>query len=49
MAVWMLISRALHDSRGAMFPTLKSIGLKDEEVGRAWAAMRTELGKPKRC
>ena len=36
----MLISGALHDSRGAMFPALKSIGLKDEEVRRAWAAMR---------
>ncbi len=38
--LWMLISGALHDSRGAMFPALKSIGLKDEEVRRAWAAMR---------
>lgn len=36
----MLISGALHDSRGAMFPALKAIGLKDEEVRRAWAAMR---------
>jgi hypothetical protein len=36
----MLISGALHDSRGAMFPALKSIGLSDEEVRRAWAAMR---------
>ena len=36
----MLISGALHNSRGAMFPTLKSIGLRDEEVRRAWAAMR---------
>ena len=36
----MLISGALHDSRGALFPALKSIGLKDEEVRRAWAAMR---------
>ena len=36
----MLISGALHDSRGAMFPALKSIDLKDEEVRRAWAAMR---------
>ena len=36
----MLVSGALHDSRGAMFPALKSIGLKDEEVRRAWAAMR---------
>ena len=38
--LWMLISGALHNSRGAMFPALKSIGLKDEEVRRAWAAMR---------
>ena len=38
--LWMLISGALHDSRGAIFPALKSIGLKDEEVRRAWAAMR---------
>ena len=36
----MLVSGALHDSRGALFPALKSIGLKDEEVRRAWAAMR---------
>ena len=36
----MLISGALHDSRGALFPALKSIGLTDEEVRRAWAAMR---------
>ena len=36
----MLVSGALHDSRGAMFPALKSIGLQDEEVRRAWAAMR---------
>ncbi len=27
-------------SRVAMFPALKSIGLTDEEVRRAWAAMR---------
>jgi hypothetical protein len=37
---WMLLSGALHDSRGAMFPALKSIGLRDEDVRRAWAAMR---------
>ena len=36
----MLISGALHDSRGALFPALKSIGLQDEEVRRSWAAMR---------
>jgi hypothetical protein len=38
--LWMLISGALHNSRGAMFPALKSIGLSDEETRRAWAAMR---------
>jgi hypothetical protein len=38
--LWMLISGALHNSRGAMFPALKSIGLTDKEVRRAWAAMR---------
>jgi hypothetical protein len=36
----MLISGALHNSRGALFPALKSIGLQDEEVRRAWSAMR---------
>ena len=36
----MLISGALHNSRGALFPALKSIGLTDEEVRRTWAAMR---------
>ena len=36
----MLISGTLHDSRGAIFPALKSIGLSDQEVRRAWAAMR---------
>lgn len=38
--LWMLVSGALHGSRGAMFPALKAIGLSDEEVRRAWAAMR---------
>jgi hypothetical protein len=38
--LWMLVSGALHASRGALFPALKSIGLQDEEVRRAWAAMR---------
>jgi hypothetical protein len=38
--LWMLISGALHDSRGALFPALKSIGLTDKEVRRSWAAMR---------
>lgn len=36
----MLVSGALHDSRGAIFPALKSIDLTDEETRRAWAAMR---------
>ena len=31
----MLISGALHDSRGALFPALKSIGLSDEETPSA--------------
>lgn len=38
--LWMLVSGALHDSRGALFPALKAIGLQDEEVRWAWAAMR---------
>jgi hypothetical protein len=38
--LWMLISGALHNSRGALFPALKSIGLSDEETRRAWAGMR---------
>ena len=38
--LWMLVSGALHNSRGGLFPALKSIGLADEEVRRAWAAMR---------
>jgi hypothetical protein len=38
--LWMLISGSLHNSRGAMFPALKSIGLTDEEVRRSWSAMR---------
>jgi len=38
--LWMLVSGALHDSRGALFPALQSIGLKAAEVRRAWAAFR---------
>ncbi|MFC1879491.1 hypothetical protein ACFLZW_06215 [Chloroflexota bacterium] len=38
--LWMLVSGALHDSRGALFPALKPIGLSDEEVRRAWSGMR---------
>jgi hypothetical protein len=37
---WMLISGALLPNRGAIFPALKSIGLSDEAVRRAWAAFR---------
>ena len=36
----MLVCGALHDSRGALFPALQTTGLKDEEVRRAWAALR---------
>ena len=42
--LWMLVSGALHNSRGALFPALKSIGWMDEEVRRAWAAMRYGAG-----
>jgi hypothetical protein len=38
--LWMLVSGALHDSRGALFPALQAIGLSDAEVRRAWAALR---------
>jgi len=34
----MLISAALLPNRGAIIPTLKSIGLSDEETRRSWAA-----------
>ncbi len=36
--LWMLISGALLPNRGAIIPTLKSIGLSDEETRRSWAA-----------
>jgi hypothetical protein len=36
----MLVSGALLSSRGALFPALQSIGLKEAEVRRAWAAFR---------
>jgi hypothetical protein len=36
----MLVSGALLASRGALFPALQWIGLKDGEVRRAWAAFR---------
>jgi hypothetical protein len=38
--LWMLVSGALHDSRGGLFPALKSVDLTDAETRRAWAAMR---------
>jgi len=38
--LWMLVSGALHDSRGALFSALQSIGLTEAEVRRAWAAFR---------
>ena len=38
--LWMLVSGALLSSRGALFPALQSIGLKEDEVRRAWAAFR---------
>jgi hypothetical protein len=38
--LWMLISGALHSSRGALFPALKASGLSEKETRRAWAAMR---------
>ena len=37
---WMLISGALLPNRGAIFPALKSIGLSDAEIRRAWVAFR---------
>jgi len=36
----MLVSGALLSSRGALFPALQSVGLKEHEVRRAWAAFR---------
>jgi len=36
----MLVSGALHSSRGALFPALQSIGLKAADARRAWAAFR---------
>ena len=36
----MLVSGALHSSRGALFPALLSIGLKEVDARRAWAAFR---------
>jgi hypothetical protein len=38
--LWMLVSGALLTSRGALFPALQAIGLKEAEVRRSWAAFR---------
>lgn len=37
---WMLMSGRLHDSRGALFPALHTMGLPDDEVRRSWAGFR---------
>lgn len=36
---WALLSGQLLNSRGALFPALKAIGLEDEAVRRAWTAV----------
>ena len=36
----MLLSGQLHDSRGAIFPALQSMGLTPTEVRRSWASFR---------
>jgi hypothetical protein len=38
--MYMLVSGALLPNRGAMFPGLKSIGLSDDAIRRAWVAFR---------
>jgi len=38
--LWMLLSGRLHDSRGALFPALQSMGLEEAEVRRSWAGFR---------
>lgn len=38
--LWMLLSGRLHDSRGAIFPALQSMGLTEAEVRRSWAGFR---------
>ena len=38
--LWMLVSGALLPSRGAIIPALKSIGLDDAAIRRAWVAFR---------
>ena len=39
--LWMLVSGALLPARGAVFPALKSIGLSDGGIRRAWRAFGT--------
>jgi len=36
----MFVSGALHTNRGALYPALQSIGLKEAEVRRVWATFR---------
>jgi hypothetical protein len=36
---WALLSGQLLNSRGALFPALKAIGLEDEAIRRAWTAV----------
>ena len=36
---WAIVTGRLLPNRGALFPALQAIGLEDEEVRRAWAAM----------
>ena len=38
--LWALVSGQLLKSRGALFPALQAIGLRDAAVRRAWAAFR---------
>lgn len=39
--MWMLVSGAFLPNRGAMFLALKSIGLSDAAIRRAWVSFRT--------
>ena len=38
--LWMLVSGALLPSLGAFFPALKSIGLNDPVIHKAWGSIR---------
>ena len=42
---WALLSGQLLPSRGALFPALKAIGLEEDAVRRAWAAMSRGVWK----